>query len=296
MRFRLPWKRKAGNTLQVVTTVRDLRAALDGPVVAAVYTMGALHEGHAHLIRAARQYIDTHSEGGGQVVVSIFVNPTQFNNAADLKSYPRSYRQDLVLCKAEGVDVVFAPSAEEMYPESEWSSFQIASGELGNIYEGASRPGHFDGVLTVVNKLTNIIEPDAMFFGEKDFQQLTLVQQMASAFNMNVEVMGIPTAREADGLALSSRNKRLDKSARLKAAHLSAALSLANHALTEGHSAEEAAQAASDYLRAQEGIQLDYFAIVNDKLMHPMPGDSLRALVAATVGGVRLIDNMKMDV
>lgn len=295
MRFRLPWQRKTGKTLQVVTTVSELRTALEGPVVAAVYTMGALHEGHAHLIRAARHYVDTHSEHGGQVVVSIFVNPTQFGSESDLKNYPRSYRQDLVLCKAEGVDVVFAPAVEEMYPESQWSSFQIASGELGNIYEGTSRPGHFDGVLTVVNKLTNIMEPDAMFFGEKDFQQLTLVQQMAAAFNMNVEVVGVPTVRELDGLALSSRNKRLDKSARQKAAHLSAALSLAHHALTEGHSADEAQQAACDYLSAQEGIDLDYFAIVNDKLMHPMPGDSLRALVAATVGGVRLIDNMKME-
>jgi pantoate--beta-alanine ligase len=296
MRFRLPWQRRSGGNLQVVSTVSDLRIALQGPVVAAVYTMGALHEGHAQLIRAAREYVDTHSERGGQVVVSIFVNPAQFTSASDLKSYPRSYRQDLVLCKSEGVDVVFAPSVEEMYPESQWSTFQIASGALGNIYEGASRPGHFDGVLTVVNKLTNIVEPDAMFFGEKDFQQLTLVRQMATAFNMNVEVIGVPTVREADGLAMSSRNKRLDKSARLIATHLAAALSLANHALTEGHSADEAQQAACDYLQVQEGIDLDYFAIVNDKLMHPMPGDPLYALVAATVGGVRLIDNMKMEV
>lgn len=296
MRFRLPWPRKSGNKLQVVATVNDVRAALNGPVVAAVYTMGALHEGHAHLIRAAREFVDTHSERSGQVVVSIFVNPTQFNSASDLKSYPRSYRQDLVLCKAEGVDVVFAPSAEEMYPESQWSSFQIGAGELGNIYEGASRPGHFDGVLTVVNKLTNIIEPDAMFFGEKDFQQLTLIQQMSKAFNMNVDVISVPTAREEDALAMSSRNKRLDKQARQQATHLSAALSLANHALAEGHSVDEAQQAACDYLNQQEGIDLDYFAIVNDKLMHPMPGDSMRALVAATVGDVRLIDNMKMDV
>ena len=296
MKFRFPWQRKSANKLQVVTTVDDLRCALNGPVVAAVYTMGALHEGHAHLIRAAREFIDTHSERGGQVVVSIFVNPTQFSSELDVKNYPRSYRQDIVLCKAEGVDVVFAPSAEEMYPESQWSSFQISSGELGNVYEGASRPGHFDGVLTVVNKLTNIVEPDAMFFGEKDFQQLTLIQQMAAAFNMNTEVIGVPTVREADGLALSSRNKRLDKAAKQKAVHLSAALSLANHALAEGHTFVQAEQEARDYLRAQEGIELDYFAIVNDKLMHPMPGDSLRALVAATVGGVRLIDNMKMDV
>jgi pantoate--beta-alanine ligase len=296
MKFRSPWQRKSANKLQVVTTVSDLRMALPGPVVAAVYTMGALHEGHAHLIRAAREFIDTHSERGGQVVVSIFVNPTQFSNGLDVKNYPRSYRQDIVLCKTEGVDVVFAPSVEEMYPESQWSSFQISSGELENVYEGASRPGHFDGVLTVVNKLTNIVEPDAMFFGEKDFQQLTLIQQMATAFNMNTEVIGVPTVREADGLALSSRNKRLDKAARHKAVHLSAALSLANHALAEGHTFAQAEQEALDYLQAQQGIDLDYFAIVNEKLMHPMPGDSTRALVAATIGGVRLIDNMKMDV
>jgi pantoate--beta-alanine ligase len=296
MRFRLPWRNKSGKQVHIVTTVTELRSVLQGPVVAAVYTMGALHEGHTHLIRAAREYIDTHSERGGQVVVSIFVNPTQFSNESDLKNYPRSYRQDIVRCKAEGVDVVFAPSIDEMYPELQWSSFHISSGELGKIYEGASRPGHFDGVLTVVNKLTNMVEPDAMFFGEKDFQQLTLVQQMASSFNMNVEVIGVPTVREADGLALSSRNKRLDKAARQKAIHLSAALSLAHHALIEGNSPEQAEQEARDYLRAQEGIDVDYFAIVNDKLMHPMPGDSLRALVAATIDGVRLIDNMKMDV
>jgi len=296
MRFRFPWQRKSGSKLQVATTVSDLRSALDGPVVAAVYTMGALHEGHAHLIRAAREYIDTHSERGGQVVVSIFVNPTQFSRDSDVKNYPRSYRQDIVLCKAEGVDVVFAPSVEEMHPESQWSSFQISSGELGNIYEGASRPGHFDGVLTIVNKLTNIVEPDAMFFGEKDFQQLTLVQQMSEAFNIDTEVIGVPTVREADGLALSSRNKRLDKAAKQKATHLSAALSLANHALSEGHTFAHAEQEARGYLQAQEGIDLDYFSIVNDKLMPPMPGDVTRALVAATIGDVRLIDNMKMDV
>jgi pantoate--beta-alanine ligase len=296
MKFQLPWKRKSGNKLQVVTTVSDLRSALNGPVVAAVYTMGALHEGHAHLIRAAREYIDTHSERGGQVVVSIFVNPTQFSSESDVKNYPRTYRQDIVLCQVEGVDVVFAPTVEEMYPDAQWSSFQISAGEFGKIYEGASRQGHFDGVLTVVNKLTNIVEPDAMFFGEKDFQQLTLVQQMVAAFNINTEVIGIPTVREADGLALSSRNKRLDKAARQKAAHLSAALSLVQHALAEGHTTDQAEQEARNYLQAQEGIELDYFAIVDDKLMHPMPGDSLRALVAATIGGVRLIDNMKMDV
>jgi pantoate--beta-alanine ligase len=296
MKFQLPWKRKSGNTLKVVTTVTDLRSALTGPVVAAVYTMGALHEGHAHLIRAAREYIDTHSDRGGQVVVSVFVNPTQFNSESDIKNYPRTYRQDIVLCQAEGVDIVFAPSVEEMYPEAQWSSFKISSGELGKIYEGASRPGHFDGMLTVVNKLTNLVEPDAMFFGEKDFQQLTLVQQMVAAFNINTEVICIPTARESDGLALSSRNKRLDKAARQKAAHLSAALSLAQHALAEGHTTDQAEQEARNYLLAQEGIELDYFAIVNNKLMHPMPGDPLRALVAANIGGVRLIDNMKMDV
>jgi len=257
MKFQLPWKHKSGNTLKVVTTVTDLRSALTGPVVAAVYTMGALHEGHAHLIRAAREYIDTHSDRGGQVVVSIFVNPTQFSSESDIKNYPRTYRQDIVLCQVEGVDIVFAPTVEEMYPDEQWSSFQISAGELGEIYEGASRPGHFDGVLTVVNKLTNIVEPDAMFFGEKDFQQFTLIREMAKAFNMNVEVSGIPTVREADGLALSSRNKRLDKTAKQKAVHLSAALSLAQHALTEGHTTEQAEQEARNYLQAQEGIELD---------------------------------------
>jgi len=296
MKIQLPWKHKSVNTVKVVTTVTDLRSVLGGPVVAAVYTMGALHEGHAHLIRAAREYVDAHSGQGGQVVVSIFVNPTQFNSEADVANYPRTYHQDIVLCQAEGVDVVFAPTVEEMYPSEHWSSFQISAGELGKIYEGASRPGHFDGMLTVVNKLTNIIEPDAMFFGEKDFQQLTLVRQMVTAFNVNTEVIGIPTVREPDGLALSSRNKKLDKASKQKAVHLSAALSLAQHALTEGHTPEQAESEACNYLQTQEGIELDYFAIVNDKLMQPMPGDSLRALVAATIGGVRLIDNMKMDV
>jgi pantoate--beta-alanine ligase len=296
MRFSLPWRRKSDSPLRIATTVIDVRAALKAPVVAAVYTMGALHEGHAHLIRAAREYIDTHSERGGQVVVSIFVNPTQFSSESDLKNYPRTYRQDLALCETEGVDVVFVPPVEEMYPSEDWATFTISAGELGNIYEGASRPGHFDGVLTVVNKLTNIIEPDVMFFGEKDFQQLTLIRQMATSFNMNLEVIGVPTVREVNGLALSSRNERLDKSAKQTATHLSAALSLAQHALIEGHTTDQAEQQARDYLLAQPGITLDYFVIVNDKLMHPMPGDQLRALVAASVGGVRLIDNMKMDV
>lgn len=294
MKLRFPWRRSE-SSLQVVTTIAQARSTIRGPMVAAVYTMGALHEGHAHLIRAARKYIQDHSVNGGQVVVSIFVNPTQFTNEQDLAKYPRTYRQDVILCKKEQVDVVFVPSDEQMYPNGSSAEIAISPGPSGDILEGLSRPGHFTGVLTVVNKLTNIIEPDVMFFGEKDFQQLSLIRQMVDALNINTAVVSVPTAREEDGLARSSRNKRLQKSEREQACHLYAALTLAKHAIAEGKSPAQAELDARQYLEAQPGIALDYFVILNEKLQQPAKSDQLRAFVAATVGQVRLIDNLALE-
>lgn len=186
---------------------------------AVVMTMGALHEGHASLFRAAREHVGRH----GRVAATIFVNPLQFGAGEDLDTYPRTLDADLKVCDAEGVDVVFAPSVDEMYPGGR-PEVRITAGAMGERYEGASRPGHFDGMLTVVAKLLHIVAPDAAFFGQKDAQQLALIRRMTADLNLDVEIIGVPTVREPDGLALSSRNRYLSQQERQTALALSRAL------------------------------------------------------------------------
>ncbi|TJZ42749.1 pantoate--beta-alanine ligase [Streptomyces piniterrae] len=211
---------------------------------AVVMTMGALHEGHATLIRAARARVG----GEGQVVVTVFVNPLQFGPTEDLDRYPRTLDADVVLAGEAGADVVFAPSADEVYPGGE-PQIRISAGPMGTLLEGASRPGHFDGVLTVVAKLLHLSAPDVAFFGQKDAQQLAVITRMAADLNFPVEIVGVPTVREDDGLALSSRNRYLSRAQRRTALALSAALFAARDRLT----AEEAlrARAASGGQAAQ---------------------------------------------
>src|SRR4051794_25488724 len=188
-----------------VAALRDLRAALPGPV-ALVPTMGALHEGHRALVRAAR-------ERAGSVVVSVFVNPTQFAPGEDFDRYPRTWDADLAALAEEGADIVFHPPVDEVYPPGA-VGVTVDPGPLGSVLEGAVRPGHFTGVLTVVAKLFGLVRPDLALFGEKDYQQLTLIRAMARELALGVEVVGVPTVREEDGLALSSRNQYLAREQR----------------------------------------------------------------------------------
>ncbi len=278
---------------QVIKTISDFRnwqSKQSVPMVA-VFTMGALHDGHKELINQARQYISEKLSGNGNVVVSIFVNPTQFNNSADLEKYPRDLDADLAICNESGVDVVFAPSTQEMYPTGE-NQIKISQPPMASILEGQSRPGHFVGMLTVVNKLLNITNPVATFFGEKDFQQLVFVQQMVAQLNMPVEVIGVPTVRDEDGLALSSRNKRLSESQRQIACQIPATLSLIKHSISEGNSFTKAKEIGLEYLANFPGIKLDYLEILNQRLEVSNEQESARALIAVQIGEIRLIDNM----
>ncbi|GAB2933907.1 pantoate--beta-alanine ligase [Rhodococcus aerolatus] len=265
--------------LRRVTTA--LRAA--GRQVVLVPTMGALHAGHLELVRHARRV------PGSVVVVSIFVNPLQFGEAADLDAYPRTLDRDVALLREAGVELVLAPSVDGMYPHGQGRT-TVHSGPLGDELEGASRPGHFDGVLTVVTKLFELVRPHQAYFGEKDYQQLTVVRQAVADLDLDVRVVGVPTVREPDGLALSSRNVRLDDESRRASVALSAALVAGAHAAQGGPDAVLAAARA--VLAAEPGLDVDYLE-VRDLHLGPAPthGDG-RLLVAARCGGVRLIDNV----
>jgi pantoate--beta-alanine ligase len=260
--------------------------------------MGALHEGHASLMRVAREQVGP----DGAVVVSVFVNPTQFGAGEDLDRYPRTFDADLELCGEQGVDVVFAPSVAEVYPNGfvpageEGGTVTVDPGPLAAVLEGASRPGHFRGVLTVVAKLFGLVRPDVAVFGEKDYQQLALIRQMVADLCMGIDVVGAPTDREPDGLARSSRNRYLDPTQRLQAVALSRVLRRAAESAHEGYAAALAAGRAE--LRASQGVDLDYFEVRAPdlgELPHDVPpGTPARALIAARVGSTRLIDNLPL--
>jgi pantoate--beta-alanine ligase len=255
-----------------------------GPVTL-VPTMGALHPGHGQLLDVAAQR-------RGVLVVSVFVNPLQFAAGEDLARYPRSLDADLALCCERGVDVVFAPSYAEMYPTGD-PQVSVDPGPLGSILEGASRPGHFRGVLTVVAKLLGLVRPNAAVFGEKDYQQLVLVSRLVDDLCLPVEVVAAPTVRADDGMALSSRNRYLNASQRRAAAALSRALSAGRAAGTAGPRAVLAA--ARDVLRAEPAVVVDYLSLCSPKLGEPAPPGPGRLLVAATVGATRLIDNVAVE-
>lgn len=273
----------------VVDTIAGMREIVAaeraaGRTVALVPTLGALHEGHlAHVARAA-EVADT-------TIVSIFVNPTQFGEGEDLARYPRNLDQDLDRLAGPAVPFVFAPSVEEIYPDGTTATV-ITAGRVGTLYEGASRRGHFDGVLTVVAKLLNIVRPDIATFGQKDAQQLFLVQRMVADLNLPVRIEVIATVRESDGLALSSRNVYLDARERRAARTLSVALEAAESSADRG--VDAALAAAQGSLMGGSLVQLDYLKIVNPKTLLPVD-DGYRGpaivLVAATLGGTRLIDN-----
>ncbi len=264
--------------MRVVRTrdeLADVRRTLPGRV-AVVMTMGALHEGHAALMRAAKDSAES-------VLVTVFVNPLQFGPGEDLDRYPRTFDTDVAMCVREGVDAVFAPSLDEMYPNGE-PAIRVGAGPLGERFEGAHRPGHFDGVLTVVAKLLHLTTPDVAVFGEKDAQQLALIRQMVRDLDFGVDIVGVPTVREPDGLAMSSRN------AYLSAEDRQAALAL-HRALSSGD-----LEKARAILDDEPGVTVDYLELVDDETWAPASEGTRtgRLLVAARVGTTRLIDNMSV--
>lgn len=277
--------------MQLVNTRDELRPARDAlnGRVGVVMTMGALHAGHAELIKHARRDADS-------VVVTIFLNPLQFAAGEDLSRYPRTIETDLELCEQEGVDLVFAPTPDVMYPDGE-PGIRVSAGSLGAVLEGSTRPGHFDGVLTVVAKLFHLMRPDLAYFGQKDAQQLLLIRRMAKDLDFPIDVIAVPTVREDDGLALSSRNIYLTSTDREAALSLSAALRAGQAQAVRGPAAVR--RAARDVLVREPLAQVDYLVLVDPVTLEEVPewyhGTALLA-VAAKVGTTRLIDNLPITV
>jgi pantoate--beta-alanine ligase len=268
----------------VVETIAALREALAGADVALVPTMGALHEGHLALVDRARELAET-------VVVSIFVNPLQFGANEDLAKYPRDLDADLDALASHGVAYVFAPAVDEIYPDG-GTQIKVTGGRVAELFEGRSRPGHFDGVLTVVAKLLGIVRPAHVVFGQKDAQQVFLVQRMVLDLNIATTVDVVETVRSGDGLALSSRNRFLDEGARRAALALSRALEAAASSADRGIDAVLAA--AQGVLMGEALVKLDYLKVVNPKTFLPVDDGykgPARVLIAAQVGTTRLIDN-----
>ena len=259
---------------------RALRAT--GKRVVLVPTMGALHAGHLQLVRAAK------AKGDAVVVVSIFVNPLQFGANEDLDAYPRTFDADCALLEPLGVELVFAPTAAAMYPNGQRT--MVHPGPAGAVLDGISRPTHFAGMLTVVLKLLNIVAPHAAYFGEKDYQQLVLINQMVADLDLDIEIVGVPTVRESDGLAMSSRNRYLDAEQRELATTLSAALVAGAHAAPGG--AEAILGAAQAVLQTTPQIAVEYLALRGRQLEEPSERGEGRLLVAARLGTARLIDNV----
>lgn len=277
--------------MQTIRTVDALRAAISefrkaGERVALVPTMGALHAGHMALVAAARRHAD-------RVVVSIFVNPIQFGPNEDFDKYPRQEQRDARMLSDARVDILWAPGVGEMYPDG-FATHVSVSG-VSEVLDGAHRPGHFDGVATVVTKLLNQVRPDAALFGEKDFQQLAVIRRMVTDLDMGIEIVGVPTQREDDGLALSSRNAYLAAEDRAQAVALPRALGVAERALEKGASVEEALESAREMLTAA-GFEVDYVTLVDaETLGDPVAGQPQRLLAAARLHGTRLIDNIAVN-
>jgi pantoate--beta-alanine ligase len=273
----------------VVETVAGIRAALAplrtaGKSIALVPTLGALHRGHLEHVKRARELAET-------VVVSIFVNPLQFGATEDLAKYPRDLDGDLAQLEALGVEFVFAPTVEQMYPDG-GTQVKVTGGQVATLFEGRSRPGHFDGVLTVVAKLLQIVQPDLVTFGQKDAQQLFLVKRMVKDLNIPVAVETIETVRDDDGLALSSRNRYLGPNERRAARTLSRALEAAQSAGDRG--IDSVLAAAQSVLMDEKLVTLDYLRVVDPKTFLPVDDGyrgPARVLIAAQVGPARLIDN-----
>lgn len=278
---------------RVARTIRDVRRAVaearaDGKTIGLVPTMGALHEGHRQLIVEASRSADL-------VVVSIFVNPTQFGPTEDFSRYPRTLESDLATCGRGGAALVFVPDVSEVYPDDRAATFVEVPG-ISDVLEGASRPGHFRGVATVVLKLFNMVGPDLAFFGAKDFQQQAVIRRMARDLDLPVDIRVVPTVRDADGLALSSRNRYLSAEERQSGLVLSRALREARGSVDAGETdAGRVRQILRDAIESERGATLDYAEVVDVETLTPIraieAGRGAVALVAARVGPARLIDN-----
>lgn len=278
--------------MKLIQTIQELRAELDalrkeGKTIGLVPTMGALHAGHASLVKRAVAENDI-------VVVSDFVNPTQFNDKNDLLKYPRTLDADCKLLEACGASFVFAPSVEEIYPEPDTRQFSYAP--LDTVMEGKYRPGHFNGVCQIVSKLFLIVEPTRAYFGEKDFQQLAIIREMVRKYPFNLEIVGCPIVREADGLALSSRNARLSTVQRTQALQISKTL-FASVEYAKTHTLDETKTFVGTKIAESEGLRLEYFEIVDGTSLQTVHSweDSNYIVGCITVfcGEVRLIDNIK---
>jgi pantoate--beta-alanine ligase len=275
-------------SLRSVQAMAGWSAALsrEGVSIGLVPTMGALHAGHRSLIRRARLSCDA-------LVVSLFVNPLQFGPHEDYARYPRSFEADAALCREEGVDVLFAPQATALYPDGFQTT--VTAGPLGQRWEGAARPGHFDGVATVVAKLLALIRPDQAFFGQKDFQQTVIVQRLAEDLNLGVRIVLCPTVREPDGLALSSRNRYLTPAQRKVAPILHEALQAGRKAILKGATAgTQVTRAMRQVIADTPGVAVNYLAVCDPQTLEPASRvtGAVVLLGAVRLGRVRLIDNL----
>jgi len=268
----------------------DKWAAQESTPIAAVLTMGALHQGHAELVRFAK----ANTPNGTRVIATIFVNPTQFNNASDLDDYPRTLDSDLEILESAGADAVFIPTVSQMYPNGLEVNPPMEPGEIGEVLEGKARPGHFRGMLTVVYRLLSITHADHSFFGEKDFQQLTLVKAMVKFSKMPIDIVGVPTVRDEFGLALSSRNRRLSPAAIDLARLIPKAMDKAAKTFLESGSVSEAEAAGKDILEKTGHFEIEYFEIKSNDLVSPTRLGNARVFVAVNIEGVRLIDNLEI--
>ena len=278
--------------MKVIQTIKELRTELkqfreEGKLIGFVPTMGALHEGHASLVRRAVAENDV-------VVVSVFVNPTQFNDSNDLVKYPRTLEADCRLLEKEGATLVFAPSVEEMYPEPDTRRFHYAP--LDTVMEGKYRPGHFNGVCQIVSKLFLIVEPHYAYFGEKDFQQLAIIREMVARLDMPVRIVGCPIVREEDGLALSSRNARLSTEDRTHALAISRTL-FDSLTYSKTHTVAETQTFIEKAIAESEGLELEYFELVDGNTLQKISSwdetDYAVGCITVYCGEVRLIDNIK---
>jgi pantoate--beta-alanine ligase len=278
--------------MQIVRELSDLGPALSPwrearEKIALVPTMGALHAGHIALVDAARREADL-------VIATIFVNPLQFGANEDLDSYPRQEAEDIALLEAEGCDLLWVPSASEMYPDGFATTVRVAG--VSERWDGAARPGHFDGVATVVAKLFTAVRPTQAIFGEKDFQQLAVIRRMNADLGLDVEIVGAATVRDGDGLALSSRNAYLDEGERRHAVALPQALETARDAILGGEPVAIALKAAKAQLASAGFGPIDYVALVDAATLEPVetPAGEMRLIAAARIGKTRLIDNLRV--
>ena len=276
----------------VLNTVAEVDAWVEKETtpIAAVLTMGALHQGHAELVR----YAKANTPSGTRVIATIFVNPTQFNNSSDLAEYPRTLDSDLDTLQSADADAVFVPDVSQMYPNGLEVNPPMEPGAIGDVLEGQARPGHFRGMLTVVHRLLSITQANYSFFGEKDFQQLTLVKAMVAHTKMPIEIVGVPTVRDEFGLALSSRNRRLSLQGLERARLIPTAMKKATEVFSFGGSVTEAEIAGRKILETDSQIEIEYFEIRSNDLVSLPTIDNARVFVAVNIEDVRLIDNLEI--